>query len=836
MFGSFPGYPMLNHFNELLMKKVLLSAAMMLMSLGLLAQYTVRGKVTDAVNGDALQGANVFIGKIEKGVATDAGGNFQIKNVPAGKYTLKVSMIGYRDFEVDINVANEVAVTVIMNRSFVGLEEVIVTGTRATENTPTTFTNVEKEDIEKQNLGQDLPFLLNWTPGVVTTSDAGAGIGYTGIRIRGSDPTRINVTINGIPVNDSESQGVFWVNTPDLATSTDNIQVQRGVGTSTNGAGAFGASINVLTNGLSQEPMARVNSTFGSYNTQKFNAVYSTGLLADKWAFEGRLSSITSDGFIDRASADLSSYYLSGGYYGKKSVIKFVTFSGNEVTYQSWWGTPEAKLRGDAAGIEAVIANNGYTAAQAENLRNSGRTFNFYQYDNQVDDYGQDHYQLHFAHTFNTEWSLNSALFYTKGGGFFEEFRNDDDLADYLLDDVVIGATTISSSDLIRRRWLDNDFYGMTYGLNYETEDVTAVLGGGYNKYDGGHFGEVIWAQFASNGDIRHRWYESNSDKTDFNTFFKLNYQVSPNLNLFGDLQLRAVGYSGMGVDNDLRPIDFDENYTFFNPKFGATLDLGNNANVYASFAVGNKEPNRSDIIDATPGTFPDHETLNNLEIGYRKAAGNYAFQVNYYLMDYTNQLVLTGEVNDVGAGIRTNVADSYRMGIEAQLGMKIASKLNWNVNVALSENKIREFNELILDYGPAFDEFNEVRTTFEDTDIAFSPSVVLGSQLSYEPADGFSMSLLSKYVGDQFLDNTQNENRKIDAFFVNDVRINYVFKTKAIKEVSLNLLVNNVFNTEYESNGYTFGYFGGRDFEVRENYLYPQAGTNFLFSVGLGF
>lgn len=818
------------------MKKVLLSAAMMLMSLGLLAQYTVRGKVTDAVNGDALQGASVFIGKIDKGVATDAGGNFLIKNVPAGKYSLRVSMIGYRDVEIDIDVANEVVVTVIMDRSFVGLDEVIVTGTRATENTPTTFTNVKKEDIEKQNLGQDLPFLLNWTPGVVTTSDAGAGIGYTGIRIRGSDPTRINVTINGIPVNDSESQGVFWVNTPDLATSTDNIQVQRGVGTSTNGAGAFGASINVLTNGLSQEPMARVNSTFGSYNTQKFNAVYSTGLLADKWAFEGRLSSITSDGFIDRASADLSSYYLSGGYYGKKSVIKFVTFSGNEVTYQSWWGTPEAKLKGDAAGIEAVIANNGYTAAQAENLRNSGRTFNFYQYDNQVDDYGQDHYQLHFAHTFNTEWSLNSALFYTKGGGFFEEFRNDDDLADYQLDDVVIGATTINSSDLIRRRWLDNDFYGMTYGLNYETEDVTAVLGGGYNKYDGLHFGEVIWAQFASNGSIRHRYYESNSDKTDFNTFFKLNYQVSPNLNLFGDLQLRAVGYSGMGVDNDLRPIDFDENYTFFNPKFGATLDLGGNANVYASFAVGNKEPNRSDIIDATPGTFPEHETLNNLEIGYRKAAGNYAFQVNYYLMDYTNQLVLTGEVNDVGAGIRTNVADSYRMGIEAQLGMKIASKLNWNVNVALSENKISEFNELILDYGPAFDEFNEVRTTFEDTDIAFSPSVVLGSQLSYEPAEGFSMSLLSKYVGDQFLDNTQNENRKIDAFFVNDVRINYIFKTKAIKEVSLNLLVNNVFNTEYESNGYTFGYFGGRDFEVRENYLYPQAGTNFLFSVGLGF
>ncbi len=818
------------------MKKVLLSAAMMLMSLGLLAQYTVRGKVSDAANGDALQGANVFLGKIQRGVATNAGGNFEIKNVPEGKYTIRVSMIGYRNYEVDINVTNDLAITVILNPAVVGLEEVIVTGTRATENTPTTFTNVEKEEIAKQNLGQDLPFLLNWTPGVVTTSDAGAGIGYTGIRIRGSDPTRINVTINGIPVNDSESQGVFWVNMPDLATSTDNIQVQRGVGTSTNGAGAFGASINLLTSGLRQEPMASVNTTFGSYNTQKFNAVYSTGLLADRWAFEGRLSSITSDGYIDRASADLSSYYVSGGYFGKKSVVKFITFSGSEVTYQSWWGTPEAKLRGDQAGIEAVIANNGYTAAQAENLRNSGRTFNFYQYDNQVDDYGQDHYQLHFAHTFNSEWSLNSALFYTRGGGFFEEFRNDDDLADYLLDDVVIGGATISSSDLIRRRWLDNDFYGVTYGLNYETEDVTAILGGGYNKYEGDHFGEVIWAQFASNGPIRHRYYQSTSEKKDFNTFFKLNYQVGDKLNLFGDLQLRRVDYAGFGVDNDLRPIAFGEKYTFFNPKFGATLDLGNNASLYGSFAVGNKEPNRSDIIDATPGTSPEHETLNNLEVGYRKASDKYAFQVNYYLMDYTNQLVLTGEVNDVGAGIRTNVADSYRMGIEAQLGMEIARNLTWNVNAALSENKIKEFNELILDYGPAFDEFNEVRTTFEDTDIAFSPSVVLGSQLSYEPADGLSLGFLSKYVGDQFLDNTQNEGRKIDAFFVNDVRINYAFKTKTIKEISLNLLVNNVFNTEYETNGYTFGYFGGLNFEVRENYLYPQAGTNFLFSLGLGF
>ena len=457
-------------------------------------------------------------------------------------------------------------------------------------------------------------------------------------------------------------------------------------------------------------------------------------------------------------------------------------------------------------------------------------------YDNQVDDYGQDHYQLHFAHTIDQRWSLNSALHYTRGQGFFEEFRNDDDLADYNLADVQIGGETITSSDLIRRRWLDNDFYGITYGLNYEEGNVSAVLGGAYNEYDGRHFGEVIWAQFASNGPIRHRWYESRSDKSDFNTFFKLNYQVSPNLNLFGDLQLRTVGYNGQGTDNDLRPINFDENFTFFNPKVGATLDLGNNASAYASFAVGNKEPNRSDIIDAAPGTTPVHETLNNLEVGYRKAGSRYAFEVNYYFMDYENQLVLTGEVNDVGAGVRTNVADSYRTGIEAQLGLEVAPGLTWNINGAFSQNRIRQFDELIFDFGPAFDEFNEVRTTFEDTDIAFSPSVVMGSQLSFEPTEGLSLSILSKYVGEQFLDNTQNDARKIDAFFVNDFRVNYSFSPKGLKRVSLNLLVNNFLNTEYESNGYTFGYFGGLDFEVRENYFYPQAGTNFLLSLGLDF
>ena len=811
-------------------------SALLLTSLSVFAQYTIKGKVTDAETGQALQGANVLLVNSTQGMPTNEQGEFSLTDLVAGEYKLVIRMIGYANDERSIDLKGDVDLNISLNRKTTSLSDVIVTGTRATEKTPTTFTTITGEEIKKQNLGQDLPFLLNWTPSVVTTSDAGAGIGYTGIRIRGSDATRINVTINGIPINDSESQGVFWVNTTDIASSAADIQVQRGVGTSTNGAGAFGGSINILTNGLSQEARAEVNTSVGSFNTQKYNAIFSTGLLKDRWAFEGRLSQITSDGFVDRASSDLQSYYLSGGYFGKKTSVKFITFGGDEVTYQSWYGTPEARLRNDAAGIEAVIANNGFTASQADNLRNSGRSYNFYEYDNQVDDYGQDHYQLHMAHKFNTNLNLTVAGHYTKGGGFFEEFRNDDDLADYGIADVVLGGTTISSSDLIRRRWLDNDFYGVVYDLNYSTDKIDATFGGVVNKYIGDHFGEVIWARFSGDSDIRDRYYESRSEKVDFNSYLKMNYQANEKLNIFGDLQYRTVDYKGIGVDNDLRQIDFDKNFNFFNPKVGASYQLNNNANLYASFAIGNKEPNRSDIIDAAPGVDPQHETLNNLEIGYKRQSSTGSFEFNYYLMDYKNQLVLTGEVNDVGAGIRTNVADSYRMGIELSGVMKLTKGLFWSANVALSQNRINAFDEIIFDYGAAFDEFNEVRTTFTDTDISFSPSVVAGSQLSFIPTSGIEIALLSKYVGEQFLDNTSSDSRKIDAFFVNDLRINYAFETKTIKEVSINLLVNNILNLEYESNGYTFGYFGGQSFEVRENYFYPQAGTNFLLSLGLSF
>ncbi|MGW8122736.1 TonB-dependent receptor [Roseivirga echinicomitans] len=818
------------------MQKLILTLALMLTATGVFAQHSLKGTVVDETTGTPVFGVNVVIESIQKGAATNAEGQFELNNVPPGTYRLKASMIGYASLYKTIDVVGNLSIEFKLQSDLTKLESVVVTGTRAGENTPTTFSEVTKKEIEQQNLGQDLPFLLNWTPSVVVTSDAGAGVGYTGIRIRGSDAARINVTINGIPVNDSESQGVFWVNMPDLATSTDNVQVQRGVGTSTNGAGAFGGSINIATNNLSQDPEAAINTSFGSFNTQKYNGVFKTGLLENNFAFEGRLSSISSDGYIDRAFSDLSSYYMSGGYYGKKSILKLVTFAGKERSYQSWYGTPEAKLRNDQAGIDAVIANNGFSASQAANLRNAGRTYNYYEYENQVDDYKQSHYQAHFSHQIDDLWSFNTSLHYTKGAGFFEEFKADEDFADYGLNDLSLGTTTIESTDLIRRRWLDNDFYGVTYGLNYETENLQANFGGAYNEYKGGHFGEVIWAEYASNGRIGDRFYESNSEKYDFNNFIKVNYQANDKINLYGDLQMRTVDYASKGNDNDLRVFDFSHQYSFFNPKFGLTYQFSSNTNAYVSFARANKEPNRSDFIDAPTGTNPKAERLNNLEVGYRLNKSNYAFEVNYYLMDYKDQLILTGEVNDSGSNIRANVPKSYRMGIEIQAGMELARGLELNANLTLSENKIQNFEEVLYDYGAAFDEYNEVRNNYADTDISFSPSVIAGGQLTYTPITDLSLSLLSKYVGDQYLDNTSNKNRQIDAFFINDFRVNYSLKPSFVKELTLNLLVNNIFNVEYESNGYTFGYFGGANYEVRENYLYPQAGTNFLLSLGLKF
>lgn len=780
---------------------------MLIMPCILWAQFQITGTVTDSESGEPLTGASIILMNTNKAAATDIDGNFILQNVKTGVYTIKLSFIGYKSKQQQLIINEDQNLNFSLDPGSILADEVIVMATRAGENTPTTFTMVDQEYLEKQNVGQDLPFLLNFTPSVVVTSDAGAGIGYTGIRIRGSDATRVNVTINGIPYNDAESLGTFWVNMPDFASSVDNIQIQRGVGTSTNGAGAFGASLNIQTTTLNEEPYAEIDNSFGSFNTRRHSIRAGTGLINNRFTFDARLSSIYSDGYVDRAFSDLKSFFVSGGYYGKSSLLKVNVFSGMEQTYQSWYGVPEAAL-------------------------DTNRTFNYYTYDNQTDNYQQDHYQVIYAKDINSVLTLNTALHYTRGRGYYEEYRHNDRLNFYGISNLVIGDTVITHSDLIRRRWLDNHFYGFTYSAIYNPlPSLELVLGGGWNRYDGDHFGEVIWSRFAVDSEIRHRYYENNGLKTDFNSYLKGYYQITPQLNGFADLQIRTINYSFYGFDDNLNNVQQEDDLIFFNPKVGLTYAMDRSSQFYASYSIGNKEPARIDYIESTPSQRPLPETLRNVEIGFRRQNSRYQMNFNYYLMNYRNQLVLTGEINDVGAYTRTNIDRSYRTGIELEAGFNLNNRWNLNGNATFSRNKIRNFSEFIDNY----DEGGQLVNNYQSTDISFSPNIIAGSELRFKMLDNFFISLLSKYVGEQFLDNTSDPNRMLDDYFINDLRLRYTLNPRFLKELTFSLLVNNIFNVKYEPNGYTFSYkYGGE--VLTENYYYPQAGTNFLGAVILKF
>ncbi len=799
---------------KLHMKNLLVGLVLYLVAFSALAQHSLRGKVMESQNGEALVGASVWVENLGKGAATDENGEFTISNLPAGELEIRVSYLGFETIREVITMpySGELEIAMV-SREFL-TEEFIVSATRASENTPTTFTNVDKSEIAKRNLGQDIPILLNFTPSVVSYSDAGAGVGYTGLRIRGTDQTRINATVNGIPLNDAESHGVFWVNMPDFASSVDNVQIQRGVGTSTNGAATFGASLNFQTNTLQEEPYAQIDNGFGSFNTWRHTVKAGTGLLNNRFAVDARLSKITSDGYVDRAFSDLGSYFISGGYYGENHVVKLNVFSGKEQTYQSWYGLSESLLETD-------------------------RTANFYTYNNETDNYQQDHYQLIYTGKVGTNWKTNLALHYTYGRGYYEQYREDDDFASYGLSPVLIGDELIESTDIIRRRWLNNDFFGFVGSVNYFSTDgkLDVILGGGANRYDGDHFGEIIWARVAGNTDIRDRYYDNNAIKDDRNIYAKATYEVSPGLNLFGDLQLRGINYTFDGVNDDQRIVTGEENYTFFNPKFGFSYEKGAQT-YYASYAVANREPTRSDFTDNPITEVPRPEKLNNLEAGVRAKAGRFSYNANFYFMDYRDQLILTGQINDVGAYIRENVESSYRAGIELDGAFQLSSTWTLGGNIAFSQNKIKEFTEYIDDY--SVEEFQQEAITYTDTDIAFSPNVVSSAIIEFKPTKNLSLNWLSKYVGQQYLDNTANDGRALDAFFTNDLRISYTAQPRFFKGLELNLLINNIFNELYEPNGYTFSYFvpgetSNREL-VTENFYYPQAGTNFLFGLSMKF
>ena len=668
------------------------------------------------------------------------------------------------------------------------LDDVLVSAVRVTAKTPVSFSNLDKKDIKFRNLGQDIPILMNYLPSVVTTSDAGNGMGYTGIRVRGSDATRVNVTINGIPYNDAESQGTFWVNMPDFASSVESLQLQRGVGTSTNGSGAFGASLNMLTDNYASKANGEISNSFGSFNSHKHTVKFSTGLLNDHFELAGRLSAIKSDGYVDRASSDLKSYFLQGTYIGKTTLIKALVFGGTEKTYQSW------------NGIDAETLNTDRTFNSAGMYTDEAGNPRFY--DNETDNYKQDHYQLHWNESFSDKWGTNLAFHYTKGKGYYENYKEDADMADYGL----LPVGTVTTTDLVRQKWLDNDFYGTTFSAKYKDEKVDVIFGGGWNKYEGDHYGKVIWARYASQSELGDHYYDDFSTKTDGNIFAKANYQLTEKLSFYGDLQLRNVTYKANSPETGL----VDDTFNFFNPKAGLNFEINQKSTLYFSYARANREPNRTDY----EGGNVKPEKLNDFELGWRFNSEKFQLTSNLYYMGYKDQLILTGTLDDVGSPIRSNSEKSYRLGFEVDATIKLSEKFILRPNFTLSSNKNVDLDVEGQNYGT--------------TDIAYSPSVIAGNIVVYSPIKNLHLSLLQKFVGEQYMNNIELPSAKLADYFVNDFNVSYEIQPKSVfKSIMVTGLVNNILDKKYVSNGYMWDVYP---------YYYPQSGTNFLIGLTLKF
>jgi iron complex outermembrane receptor protein len=674
------------------------------------------------------------------------------------------------------------------------LDEVFVKAVRVQPNAPITHSNVTKKDIAKRNLGQDIPILLNYLPSVVSSSDAGAGIGYTYLRVRGSDATRVNVTINGIPYNDAESQGAFWVNLGDFASSVESLQLQRGVGTSTNGSGAFGASLNILTDAISKTPFWELSNSFGSFDTRKNTTKFSTGLMNEHVEISGRVSRIYSDGYVDRAFTDLKSYFLQGNYVDENTIVKAITFGGKEKTYQSWAGLDKTQLEED-------------------------RTQNPYTYENETDNYWQNHFQLHWNETVNSNWATNIGLNYTRGKGYFEQFKDERSAADY-------NNLINEGSDVIVRRWLDNHFYVFNANIAYNKNGLEIISGISYSDYTNDHYGEVIsGSDLAVGTSAGDRYYLSVSDKSDFSVFSKATFKLNDKLQVFLDLQNRIVNYATIGLTSQRVPIDIDANFSFFNPKLGVTYDLNPNNSLYASYARANKEPNRNDFeSNATDVT---HEELNDFELGWRHESERLRLNANVYYMQYNNQLVLTGVLDDVGEYLRENVNKSYRLGLELDANVVLSDEFSLNSNLAVSRNKIQD---LTIDRDGSLQNLGE-------TNIAFSPNAISTNAIEYAPNSKFRTALIGKYVGEQYMSNTDTEASKLDSYFVTDLNFSYTINFKSIfKSLVFTGMVNNLLDLEYEDRGYTYLDTWSSSTASEIQGYYPQATRNFLLGMTIIF
>jgi iron complex outermembrane receptor protein len=781
-----------------MIKRILLFAVSCFVSLAAFAQLTITGTISNEQD-QPLGGASVVADHTLLGAITNDDGTFRLKNLPPGQYTLLVTFMGYQKVEYRLDLKAPATIRIKMKPADILADEVIIHGSRAGLKDPVSFTNLSKADLRAENQIRDIPFLLINTPSVVATSDGGTGVGYSALRIRGTDPSRINVTIDGVPFNDPESHEVYWVDIPDIASSTENIQIQRGVGSSTQGAAAFGANINFQTLALNPKPNAEINTSAGSFNSWKTSLSAGTGLISDHLSMDVRLSKIHSDGFIDRAYTNLASAYISVGYFSGKSIFKATFFTGKERTYQAWGGVPSELLQ-------------------------TQRTFNPYTYKDEVDDYLQNNARLHWSGQIRPKLDFSVALHYTGGSGYYEQYRVGEALADYLINPVIIGADTITESTLVRRKWLNNQFYGGVYSVNYHSKGIAVTAGGGLNQYTGDHYGRVIWSEFASNAGPDYEYYLNRGIKNDANQFVKVNYQLARKLGLYADMQYRFVNYRISGVDDDLSTITQNHNYHFLNPKFGLTYNISDIQKAFLSYSIAHREPTRSNFIDAPNHQNVRPEILRDLEVGYQIDQRPVSANFTLYWMDYTDQLILTGQINDVGAPIMVNIPSSYRAGLESAVRINPIKSIQLEMNLTLSRNKIRNFTEYVDDWDTGVQKVADLGRT----DLAFSPEIITGGRLTWLILDDLRFMLDSRYVGRQYIDNTSDMNRSLDPYWINNVSFSWTIKPPKIQELMLFVQVNNLLNHQYETNAWVYSYYYEGQRNKMDGY-FPQAGINFM-------
>ncbi len=783
------------------------------------AQFSISGKVTDSQTGEPLPGANIIIQNTLLATTSGNDGSFLFQKLKTGEYTLKVTFIGYSTAEKAVNADKNIRLDIRLEPTVYVNDEVVISAIRAGGANPVTNREMNAGQIERHNTGRDLPYIMKTLPSTVITSDAGNGIGYTNIRIRGTGLTGINVTLNGVPVNDAESQGVYFVDLPDLASSIDNMKVQRGVGVSSNGESSFGGSINIKTGEFNTDPYGELAIAGGSFNSFKGTLKFGTGLIKNKWLFDGRVSLVRSDGYVDRASSNLKSFYVSGGYYGKKDILKFIVLSGKEKTYQAWYGTPKDSLE----------TNRTYNPAGVI-LDVNGMITGYY--DNQTDNYSQSYYQMHYAHEFSRKLNLAATLFYTRGKGYYESYKNNQPFRDYGWNDTIIGGDTISHTSLIRQKWLDNDFYGANLSMTYNPGRFDLNFGAGANQYFGKHYGFVIWSQVARLGDYDRPWYYNTGMKNNFHVFAKANYHVTENIDIYLDLLYRYICYDMKGTHDDLRDLTQTHDYNFFNPKIGLSFNINGQNSLYLYGGIANREPSRSVFRDADPGQQVLPERLYDLEVGYKFNSAHFTAELNGFYMNYKDQLVQTGKINNVGSPIMTNVPGSYRAGIEFIGAARFLKIVNWQLNATYSQNKILNF----VSYVDNWDLWPEqVADTLGKTDISFSPDFTLSSNFSVEPVKRFSISLVSQYVSRQYIDNTSSLERSLNPYFVNDLKFFYSIHTGFIRQMDFWVSVNNIFNVKYESNAWVYRYvYDGSEYEM--NGYFPQAEFNFMAGINLKF